>query len=238
MEPSIYVGLSGQLALQRRLDTIANNVANSGTAGFRSENVTFESVLSQGAVAYSGVGKEAFSFKSGNVTQTDNPFDVAIQGNAFLAISTPGGNVYTRDGRMRISATGDLETLEGHRVLDPGGAPIQINAARGPIQIGLNGAISQDGNRVASLGLFRLPSDARLTRGPGNGLVSDKAGEAVTDFNTASAVQGYVEAANVNPVHEMTRLISVSRAFEALSASIERSDRQLTDAIRALAGNR
>lgn len=238
MEPGIYVALSGQVALQRRLDTIANNVANSVTAGFRSENVSFESVLSQGAVAYSSAGNATFSLKAGQVTKTDNPLDIALQGNAFLAIGTPSGVVYTRDGRMQISATGDLETLEGFRVLDAGGAPIQIDVARGPVQIGRNGAISQNGDRAGALGLFRLPADARLMRGQGAGLVSDKPAEPVVDFTSAGVMQGYVEAANVNPVLEMTRLISISRAFEAMSASIDQSDRRLSDAIRTLAGGR
>lgn len=236
MEPSIYVGLSGQIALQRRLDTIANNVANSVTTGFRAENVQFESIISRAATYYAATGDPTFSLKGGSITKTDNPLDIALQGGAFLAISTPAGMVYTRDGRMQISATGDLETIEGYRVLDPGGGPIQIDAARGAIQIGRDGAISQDGNRVGSLGLFLLPADARLTRGPGVGLVSDKAAEPVADFSGVGVMQGYLESANVNAVTEMTRLISVTRAFDSLSASIDQSDRRLSDAIRTLAG--
>ncbi len=238
MEPSIYVALSGQVALQRRLDTIANNVANSVTAGFRAENVSFESVLSQGAVAYASPGISTFSLRPGQITKTDNPLDVALQGNAFLAIATPSGTVYTRDGRMQISATGDLETIEGHRVLDPGGAAIQIDTARGPVQIGQNGAISQNGDRVGAVGLFRLSSDARLMRGPGAGLISERAAEPVVDFTGTGVMQGFVESANVNSVLEMTRLISISRAFEATSASLDQSDRRLSDAIRTLAGGR
>jgi flagellar basal-body rod protein FlgF len=234
MEPSIYVSLSGQLALQRRLDTIANNVANSSTPGFRAENVTFESVYSGNAVVYSGPGTATFSRHAGPIVQTDNSLDVAIQGNAFLALSTPGGTVYTRDGRMRISATGDLETLDGHTVLDTGGAPLQINPALGPIHIARNGTISQNGDRVGTLGLFKIPAEAQLARGEGAGLVSDVAGEQVADFSDAGLLQGYIESANVNPVLEMTRLISVSRAFEALSAAMDQSDRKLSDAVRTL----
>lgn len=236
MEPGLYVGLSGQLALQRRLDTIAGNVANSATTGFRAENVTFQTVLSRQAIAYSDPGKATYAANSGAIVQTGNPLDVAIEGDAFFSIATPGGNVFTRDGRMRISQNGDLETIEGHAFLDVGGAPLRVNPALGAVQIGRNGTISQNGNEVGTIGLFRIPADANLTRGPGTGLISDKPGEPVTDYRKAGVHQGYLEGANVNPVLEMTRLISVSRAFDALSASIEQSDRKLSDAIRTLSG--
>ncbi|MFM9940459.1 MAG: flagellar basal-body rod protein FlgF [Hyphomicrobiaceae bacterium] len=238
MEPSLSVSLSGQLALQRRLDTLANNVANAGTVGFRAENVTFDSILSRSAVAFADAGRATFSRASGAFAQTGGPLDVAIQGDAFLSIATPGGTVLTRDGRMRVSATGDLETLDGHAVLDSGGGPLRIDPALGPVQISRNGAITQNGGRVGTIGLFRIPDDARLARGLGVGFVSDKPPEAVTEFKTTGMLQGYVENANVNGVHEMTRLIAISRAFEAMSTSLEQSDRKLSDAIRALGEGR
>lgn len=236
MEPGLYVGLSGQLALQRRLDTIAGNVANSSTTGFRAENVTFQTVLSRQAIAYSDPGKATYAKSSGPILETGNPLDIAVEGDAYFAISTPGGTVFTRDGRMRISVNGDLETNEGYPYLDVGGAPLRINPALGAVQISRNGVISQNGNEVGTIGLFRIPADANVTRGPGTGLISDKPGEPVVDYRKAGVHQGYLEGANVNPVLEMTRLISVSRAFDALSASIDQSDRKLTDAIRTLGG--
>lgn len=234
MEPSLYVSLSGQLALQRRLDTIANNVANSTTTGFRAENVTFESLLSRNATAYSGAGKATFSNQAGEAIKTDNPFDVAIQGDGYLSIAVPGGVAYTRDGRMRVASTGNLETLEGYPILDSGGAPIQLNPSLGPLEIARNGSINQNGNRVSSIGLYRIPSDAALSRGPGVSLVSTKAGEPVTDFRDVNVHQGHLESANVNLMQEMSKLISVSRTFEALSAAMDQSDRKMSDAIRAL----
>ncbi|MGE0629243.1 MAG: flagellar basal-body rod protein FlgF [Hyphomicrobiaceae bacterium] len=238
METSLYVALSGQLALERRLDTVANNVANSNTPGFRAENITFESILSRGSVAYSNEGKTSFSRQAGSLVQTDNPLDVALQGNAYMAIGTANGAAYTRDGRMRVSANGDLETLTGHPVFDSGGAPIQINLALGPVEIARNGAISQNGNRIGQIGLFRLPEDASLARGPDVSVVPDKPAEPLVDFNDAGVVQGYIEGSNVNPILEMTRLIAVSRAFESLSASIDQSDRKLNEAIGTLASGR
>lgn len=238
MEASLYISLSGQLAQQRRLDTIANNVANSATSGFRAENVTFETILSRRAIAYSSAGASTFSNASGSIVPTENPLDLAIQGDAYFSIAAPGGTAYTRDGRFQISVTGDLETLDGYRVLDSGGAPVQINPSLGSIQIARNGTISQNGSQIGTIGLFRLPSDARLTRAHGAGLVSDKQSESIIDFSETGIAQGYIEGANINPILEMARLIAVSRSFEALSASIDQSDRKLNDAIRTLSGGR
>lgn len=238
MEAGLYVALSGQVALQRRLDTIANNVANSSTPGFRAENVTFESVLSRSQVEYAGRGDATFSAHKGAVVQTGNPLDVAILGDAYLAIATPGGIAYTRDGRLNLSPAGDLETVGGLAVLDAGGGPIQINAAAGPVQIARNGQISQNGERVATLGLFQLAPNAELTRGDGASMHSDRAAEPVTDFAAVGLAQGFIENSNVNAVLEVTRLIGVSRAFEGLSAAIDQSERHLGDAIKTLSSGR
>ena len=241
MESSLYVSLSGQLALQRRLDTIANNVANSTTPGFRAENVTFESIVSQTQstqVAYSSAGNNTFSQRSGPIVHTNNPLDIAVNGNAYLSVNGATGPVYTRDGRMRISAQGALENLNGQQVLDAGGGPIQINPNRGPIQISRDGTISQNGARVGKIGLFAIPATAKLVRSEGAAVVPDAPAEPVVDFVGNGIVQGYIENANVNPVLEMTRLISVTRAFEAMTAAADQSDRKLTDAIKALGTGR
>lgn len=233
MEPGLYVSLSGQLALQQRLDTIANNIANANTPGFRAEGVTFATVLSRQGVAYSATGKTTFSNASGPIVQTGNPLDVAVKGDAYLSVATPGGIVLTRDGRMRVSAAGELETMQGHQLLDAGGAPIRINPAIGEVAIIANGTIFQNGNVVGTLALLRVPPDATLSRAAG-GLVADRPAELVGDFSSTGLVQGYIENANVNSLLEVTRLVGVSRAFEALNASLDQSDRKLSEAIKAL----
>lgn len=241
MEPSIYVATSGQLALQRRLDTIAHNVANSTTPGFRAENVTFQTVMSQtsrSSVAYSGAGDSTLSRATGAIVQTGNPLDVAIQGDAFLSINGANGPVYTRDGRMRVATTGDLENMNGQQILDQSGSPIQINPNRGPVQISRDGSISQNGQRVGRIGLFEIPPTAKLIRHEGAAVLPDLPAQPVVDFVSRGFAQGYIEQANVNPVMEMTRLIAVTRAFEAMSAANEQSDRKLSDAIKALGTGR
>ncbi|TIT38864.1 MAG: flagellar hook-basal body complex protein, partial [Mesorhizobium sp.] len=98
MQDSLYVALSSQIALERRLDTIADNVANASTIGFRATGVKFEDVVSgtgPKSVSFASSGNTYLSTAHGSMTETGNPFDFAIQGDAWFAIETPGGTVMT-----------------------------------------------------------------------------------------------------------------------------------------------
>lgn len=237
MQSSLYVSLSAQLSLQRRLDTIAANVANTSTAGYRAEEVKFESLLSRtpsDPVAFASIGDTYFSRRSGEFVKTDNLMDVAVQGDAWLAIDTPQGRVYTRDGRMQMTDAGELQTLNGHPILDVGGAPIQLDPAAGPIHVARDGMITQSNRQVSAIGLFTIGANANLTRHENSGVVPDQPATPALDFSTVGIVQGFVERSNVNPVLEMTRLIGVSRAFDAVTAAIAESEASLRDAVKAL----
>ena len=138
MQTNFSVALSAQVALQRRLESIANNVANAGTVGFRAEEVKFETMLSRAGldpVSYASAGDTYLSRQSGEFVKTDNPFDVAVEGNAWMSIQTPTGRVYTRDGRMRMTETGELLSLNGHAVLDAGSGPLRLDPNAGPPRI-------------------------------------------------------------------------------------------------------
>lgn len=237
MQPGIYVALSAQIALQKRIDTIANNVANSSTAGFRAEEIKFESVLSQVApdpVSFASGGRTYLSRSAGETVRTDNLFDVAVQGDAWLAIQTPAGQVYTRDGRMRMTPTGELQTLNGYSILDAGGAPILLDPNGGPPRIARDGTLSQNNRQVGAIGLFTIAQNANLRRFENSGVIPDRPANAIIDFTTTGLHQGFIERANVNPVMEITRLVMVQRAFEAVSNSLGAAEASLGEAIKTL----
>ena len=240
MQSSLYVALSAQLSLQRRIDTIANNIANSSTAGYRTEEVKFESLLSRtpaDPVAFASTGDTYLSRRAGEFVKTDNLLDMAVEGDAWLAINTPAGPVYTRDGRMKMSENGDLQTLNGHAILDVGGAPIQLDPTAGPPRIARDGMITQNDRQVSAIGLFTIDANAKLTRFENSGVVPDQPVAPALDFTKVGIAQGFVERANVNPVMEMTRLIGVSRAFDAISAALNESENSLRDAVKTLGSN-
>ncbi len=237
MQPSLYVSLSGQIALERRLETIANNVANATTAGFRAEEVKFDTVLSRvppDPANFATAKGTYLSRRAGDIVQTQNPFDIAVQGNAWLAIDAGGQQVYTRDGRMRMTEAGDLQTLNGHAVLDVGGAPITLDPRGGIPVIGADGTITQNGQQLGAIGLFEIADDATLSRYENSGVIPNRAAEPALDFSRAGVIQGFGERSNANPVLEMTRLINVQRSFEALTNSIQTTETTFAEGIRTL----
>ena len=126
MSSNLYVALSAQIAADRRLATVANNVANMNTPGFRAEQVRFTELLSQTSsdkTSYVSPGETFTSLRSGAITQTGNPLDLAVEGEGWFAVRTSSGVAYTRDGRMRMTPEGALQTMSGMPVLDVGGAP-------------------------------------------------------------------------------------------------------------------
>lgn len=232
-----YAAISAQLALQRRLDTIANNVANAGTIGFRAEQVRFATVDSdqaQPSTAFTGTGQTYLSPLAGELVRTDDPFDVAVDGNAWLAVQTPLGLAYSRDGRLQMSATGELRTITGHGVLDVGGSPILLAPTDGPPTIGRDGSIAQSGRQVGVIGLFQLEPGTRLARGVDSTVLPDRPAQPVVDTALAGLRQGFVERANVNPVTEMARLVLDQRMFEAITNAISETEQSQQSAIRAL----
>lgn len=237
MQPGLYVALSAQKALMRRLDSISNNVANASTAGFRSEEVRFEQLLSQTGIdptAFVSPGVTYLSRAAGELVKTDNPLDVAVEGDAWLGVQTPAGTVYTRDGRMQMTTTGELRTVNGYPILDVGGTPIQLDANGGMPQIARDGTITQGTRQLGALGLFTIPETAKLTRFDNSGVIPDQAAEPALDFTRYGTAQGFIERSNVNPVMEISKLIAVQRAFDSISGAVRESESTLDDAIRSL----
>ncbi|MFD2236376.1 flagellar basal-body rod protein FlgF [Aureimonas populi] len=237
MQTSLPVALSAQIAMEKRMETIANNVANVGTAGFRAEEVKFESYLSTTArsrTAFVSSGETFISTRTGPMNQTGNELDMAISGDAWFAFQGPNGTAYTRDGRMKLSEEGELLTLTGRPILDVGGAPLLVDPAGGSIAIARDGMITQNGAQLGAVGLFQMQPGTQLSRTDTSGVLPDRAPTPMLDFNEVNVVQGFVEGSNVNPILEITRLIEVQRAFEQAANLTQTSERSLDSAISLL----
>lgn len=240
MTASLYVGIAAQRALLQRLDTVAANVANQTTPGYRAEDIAFEAHVSAQATpttSFTVRGETHLSTRAGGVSPTGNPLDVAITGDAWFQIATQTGRALTRDGRFQMAAGGELRTVAGDAVLDAGGAPIVLDPGAGPVTIARDGRILQSGRQTGVLGLFVVPSEARLSRGSNGSVVPDRPATAQLDFDRASVVQGFVEGSNVDPVREVARLIALQRAFDAVSATVADAEAAQTEGIRSLGGS-
>ena len=239
MQSGLYVALSSQISLEKRMATIADNLANMNTVGFRATQLKFDDVMTNadGAkVAYVSEGAEFVSTRNGGLTQTKNPLDFATKGDTWFSIETPSGPAITRDGRFSILDTGALVTLEGFPVLDAGGGQIVLDPNAGPPDLSQDGTLYQNGRPVASLGIFEANVGPDFIRAGNSAIIPSQAPQPVVDRAGAGVVQGFVEQGNVNPIQEMTQLITVSRAFENVTQLMRDSETSMADAIKTLGG--
>lgn len=241
MQTGLYVAVSSQMALEKRMNTLADNVANSSTVGFRSTEVKFNQLLGDTRptkVSFVSEGQEFLNTNNGGLNRTANQLDFAIKGDAWFQVDTPAGPALTRDGRFTLTETGDLVTLRGYPVLDAGGAPIRLNSQASEIKVGADGAIQQNGTQVAALGLYEANFANGFSRYDNSAVIPNVAPEPVVDRFDVGVMQGYVEESNVNPVQEMSQLIMVSRAFENITSLMRDSEGSLDEAIKTLGGSK
>lgn len=240
MESGLYVALSSQIALERRLTTIADNIANMNTVGFRSTEVKFNDVLATTETdkySYVSEGQEFLSPDKGAIMQTGNPLDFAIKGSAWFSIDSPSGPALTRDGRFSLTDTGALVSIEGYPVLDAGGGPIQINTTAGPLSVSADGVLYQNGNPVATMGVFEAETQTGYTRVGNTAIIPAGAPQPVVDRIDIGVIQGYLEQSNVNGVSQVTQMMMVQRAFDNVTQLIRDSENSMTDAIKTLGGS-
>jgi flagellar basal-body rod protein FlgF len=233
MQNALLVGLSRQVALERELDVVANNIANINTTGYKADGSLFEEFLSSPARADQSGARVSFvrdrgawhDLSQGTVEKTGNPLDVAIDGNAFLVVQTPRGERYTRNGSLQISATGQLVTSDGSPVLGDGG-PIAFQPTDKQISIGSDGTITvQEGNAKVDSprGTLRLVSFAnvqQLQKDIGSSFTVS-GGEQPQPNKTAHVVQGSIEKSNVRSVIEMSRMIEITRTYTQIASILQ-----------------
>ncbi|MDG4648651.1 flagellar basal-body rod protein FlgF [Roseibacterium sp. SDUM158017] len=242
MDTISHVALSLATALQREMNVSANNIANANTTGFRSERVVFDTFLDPGAAQGDGsdfvIDTGSYvDTQPGALTMTGNPLDVALNGPGWFAYAAPDGRTaYGRDGRFMIDGEGNLVTVSGARVLDEGGGPIALPADAGTVSITAEGTLSsEDGIPLARLGVFDLPSIQSFERA-GAGLFMPPEGQAADAAPAIGTqiVQGALEASNVQPVLEMTRLLEIQKAYERAIQLTKTHDELARDAVRRI----
>ena len=251
---SLWIAKTGLDAQQTQMDVIANNLANVSTSGFKRSRAVFEDLLYQtmrqpgaqssqqtqlpsGLQLGTGVRPVATEriFTQGNLQQTGNNKDVAIQGAGFFQVLLPDGTTaYTRDGSFQSDNQGQLVTSSGY-VVQPA---ITIPANAQSITIGRDGTVSvtQAGSvapvQVGSLQLATFINSAGL-EAKGENLYVETAASGTANTNTPGSNgagllnQGYVETSNVNVAEELVNMIQTQRAYEINSKAITTSDQML-----------
>lgn len=230
-----YVSLSAEVALRRNLDVVANNIANMNTVGFKSDRMIFSQVVEKNAgakntkpVAFVQDKDTWTDFSSGPLRQTGSNLNVAIVGDGFLAVETENGIQYTRDGRFLINNEGTLVNLAGDPVLNMDGGEIQIPGGVGEVNIGKNGTISNNGIAIGRLGIFSSENPHAMNKVANLGFTSDV--DLEPDMN-AQVISGMVEDSNVNSISEMTKMITVTKAYSEANTLSETADNLRKDSV-------
>lgn len=245
MEDQIYAALSAQLALERQMDTVANNLANTSTPGFKADRQRFQTYVSRLAIPGGELalvrGRGAFFDRTaGPIERTDNPLDVAIQGDGFFAVQTADGVEYSRNGRLQLSPDGTLVNSAGQPLLDESGQTIQMPEQYSRLQIKGDGTINvwvdDAAQDVARIATYR-PADPRSLRKLGNGMIDSGTAGMVpipADDQASRLMQGGFEASTVRPVTEIANMTALSRSYEALANLISVDDQREENMIETL----
>ena len=254
MMRSLWISKTGMEAQQMQLDAISNNLANVATNGFKSERQVFEDLMYQnlrqaGAASSDqtvlptglqvGLGTRAVAtsrnFSQGNLQQSSNPFDMAVQGKGFFQVQMPDGTTgYTRDGSFQVSAQGQIVTNTGYTV-QPG---ITIPTAAQSVTIGNDGTVTVVlpgqalPQTVGQLQIAGFINPAGLDPKGGN-IYGETAASGTPTPGTAGTnglgtlQQGFVETSNVNVVEELVQMIQTQRSYELNSKAIQTADQML-----------
>ncbi|WP_050424160.1 flagellar basal-body rod protein FlgF [Bradyrhizobium tropiciagri] len=250
MQNTLLVGLSKQMVLERQMDVVSNNIANMTTNGYKADRSLFQEYLSSNAhednfaardrrVSFVQDRATFHDFSQGPTEETKNPLDVAIDGNAFLVVQTPGGERYTREGNLQINNRGQLVTASGYQVLGTSG-PITFQQTDHDVNIAPDGNISvlEGTSRLDSIrGKLRLVSFAQAQRllKEGSNLYAPGEGAQPLPDTKSQIRQGFIEKSNVNSVVEMSRMIEITRTYTQIASLLQQQSDLHKSAIEKLA---
>jgi len=222
METTAYIALSRQMVLRQRMDVIANNIANMTTTGFKAESLLLEPAPADAGtrrplafVQDIGMMRET---AEGAMTPTGNPLDLALEGPGYFVVDTADGLRYTRSGQFQLNPFGELVTAAGDPVLDDGGAPIALPGDAKTVVVAANGTISTDDGPLGRIGVVAF-DDEQALRKIGGGLY--RTDQLPRPADGTRLVQGTLEGSNVQPILEMTEMMSTTRAYQSTQRMLD-----------------
>lgn len=236
MRESMSSALFGAMTNEVRLDTIANNLANVNTTGFKKQAYAFHDTFQRFAHDYltddranlraeeiwprayvqarTRIAGQYSDNSQGPLQATGNALDVALSGSGYMKVRTPDGDMLTRNGSFQLATDGRLITEQGYEVLGGGGSPLVLPRDN-KLEIDATGRISVDGTEVGALDLVDV-SDPKALEPTGKNLYKIKKGSRATETPATDLTvqQGYLEKSNVEIVGEMVNMMEAQRAFE------------------------
>jgi flagellar basal-body rod protein FlgF len=223
MDVTAYVLLSHEQALRRRLDVVANNMANSSTAGFRREQPLFhEYVAARPETGADPLARTSFVLDHGAIHDTrpgafqptGNPLDLMIEGPGYLSVEGPdGAPLYTRAGFVRLLESGELATSGGQRILGEDGRPIVVPPGQAEgLAIAADGTVAGPQGTFGRIAVTRF-DDERALDPRGDGMMTGEGGRVLPAAETRLR-SGGVEGSNVEPIVETTAMVEILRTYQ------------------------
>jgi flagellar basal-body rod protein FlgF len=241
MQNPTYVALSSQMALQRQMDVIANNLANQTTPAFKGEEMLFSQYLiappGNPPLAFVQDRGTARDMRQGPMSNTGNPLDLAIAGNGYFAVGTPLGTRYTRNGHFVLDPDNQVVTSDGYPVLAGGDQPLALPQNTRTVTVARDGTVSVSiagtpaATVVGQLQLVDFDVPQAVTPGANGLWVTDQPPQPAA----ATVQQGMIEESNVEPVVELTRMMAVARASGTIKNFLDEESQRHSNAIDRLA---
>jgi flagellar basal-body rod protein FlgF len=241
MENPTYIALSRARTIARDMTSVANNIANASTNGFRAERTLFQEHLAKtGPVGQ----RERISFvddvglyrdtREGPLEVTNNTLDLAIRGAGYLVVRTPGQDMYTRSGRFQVDANRQIVTADGYPIVGVNDAPITLQAGAdiSSIRIQGDGAMTSNVGAVGQIQMVQF-ADEQIMRKASSGMYATD--QAPLPASRASLLQGSLEGSNVQPVMEMTRMMEMLRDYQSAQKLVDSEHERQRTAINRLA---
>ena len=236
MENSVYIGLSKQVVLRENMSIIAQNVANLNTPGYRGQNMLFSEYVEDPRYMKEDISMvldygQYQMTDPGSLKETGNPLDIALVGNGFLGIQTPNGVQYTRAGNLTLDAEGILRNARGMAVASDGGGDIIFRAMPKKFPLIKRSCFNRR-RQIGQLMIAEFDNYQELNPA-GNGLYETTA--APIPATKTTVLQGRIEGSNVQAVVEMTRMIDVSREYQAVQNMMQSEHERLRSSAQRLA---
>ena len=232
MENATYIALSREVALRRQMDVVANNLANISTPAFKGQTMLFKEYVAQleggESMSYVQEDRAVRDMTEGPMTPTGGPLDLAIHGEGYFVVNTPLGPRYTRAGSLRIDATGQIVTTDGHPIANDQNRSIVVPATSGEIIVARDGTVSTPTGSIGRLQIVRFDDDQAL-REVASGLFDADA--APQPNPEAEIVQGMIEESNVQGVVELTRMMAILRSYQSIQRMLDNEHERERQAI-------
>lgn len=224
MDNSVYIALSRQTSAFRRMDMVANNIANANTAGFKAERMLFNDYLvedgNRNKMAFRQDISTYHDTRQGPLRATGNPLDMAISGDGYFSVRLPSGEVaYTKNGQFQRDGQGFIVNKDGLPLLDDGGQPIQLQPEDRGFVVGENGFYTVNGQQRGVIGVAEFENEQNLKQ-LGSSLFAADGAPALPPQNSR-IMHGMIEDSNVSGVKEVVEMTKLSRGVSSTAKFIE-----------------